>query len=168
MPILKDESIKCSYTSPDVQNEMIELLGSIIKTIISEECQNKPFSLIIDETCDIWTEEQVAVIIRYAVDDLKIQERFVGLIKTGSTSDKELEEILNSSIKQLGLSSESFLVAQGYDGAINMSGNVKGVASRVRAKVQRAIYIHCHCHRLNLALEKACSEISEVINCLGR
>ena len=40
---------------------MIKLLGSNIKTTISKECQNKPFSIIIDETCDISTEEQVTV-----------------------------------------------------------------------------------------------------------
>ena len=71
---------------------MIKLLGSNIKTTISKECQNKPFSIIIDETCDISTEEQVTV--------MRLQEFVMQMMKTGSTSGKDFEEILNSSIKR--------------------------------------------------------------------
>ena len=49
LPILNDDSIKFPYTSADIQNELIEILGSNIKTLISKEVQNRPFS-IMDET----------------------------------------------------------------------------------------------------------------------
>ena len=52
-----------------------------------------------------------------------------------------------------GLSLGTFLVAQGNDGASNMSGHIKGVAARIRSEVPRALYIHCLCHRLNLSLQ---------------
>ena len=53
LPILQDDSIKYSYTSPDIQNEIIDLLSSSIRKTISEECQNRPFSIIMDETSDL-------------------------------------------------------------------------------------------------------------------
>ena len=149
--ILYSQSIKTSYTSPEIQNELIDLLANNIKTAISEEVQNRPFSVIMDETSDISVHEQVAVIVRYADDFLKIKERFVGFVKTGSTTGKDLEEIFHSSIKDLGLSSKDYLVAQGYDGGSNMSGCKKGVAARVRNLIPRAYYIHCLCHRLTLS-----------------
>ena len=141
------------------------ILGSNILTEISEESQNKPFSVIMDETADISVQEQVAIIIRYADDFLNIQERFTGFYKTVSTTAEDLEKILHIALKKLGLSAESYLVAQGYDGGSNMSGCIQGLSTRVKSKVKRAIYVHCLTHRLNLSLESACSEITEVRNC---
>ena len=48
-----------------------------------------------------------------------------------------------------------------------MSGQLKGVAIRIRKSIPRALYIHCHSHRLNLALENALGSITEARNCLG-
>ena len=62
-----------------------------------------------------------------------------------------LEKLILNICSELGLSLESFLVAQGYDGCSNMSGEHKGVAAQIRNKVPRAFFIHCHSHRLNLA-----------------
>ena len=120
-----------------------------------------------NETSDISTHEHLALIILYANVILKIKERFVSFVKTLSTTRKDLEEILNSFIKELGLPSETYLVAQSYDGAANMSGHINGLAARVRKSIPRTYYVHCHFHRLNLALESACSEKNEVRNCLG-
>ena len=77
LPILQDDSIKYSYTSTDIQNEIIDLLSSSIRKTISEGCQNRPFSIIMDETSDISTHEQIAIVIGYADDNLKIRESFI-------------------------------------------------------------------------------------------
>lgn len=162
----KDEA-KFSYTHPINQNEIIDLISSQIKNKIIDEVQNRPFSIICDETSDIANHEQVAFILRYADDNLNIQERFLGFYKTGSTTGEALETLIESIIKELGISASEFLVGQGYDGAANMSGDKKGVAARIRAKIPRAFYVHCACHLLNLALQDSCSTITEVRNCLG-
>lgn len=41
---------------------------------------------------------------------------------------------------------------QCYDGASNMTGAKKGVATQIRDQEQRAIYTHCYGHALNLAI----------------
>ena len=55
-----------------------------------------------DETCDISTHEQVAVIIRYADENLKIQERFLEFKITGSTTGEDLSKLLVTYLKDLG------------------------------------------------------------------
>ena len=59
------------------------------------------------------------------------------------------------------------LVGQGLDGANNMSGNTAGLCTLVKSRIsEKAIYVHCYAHRLNLALENACGKIrscSEII-----
>ena len=45
--------------------------------------------------------------------------------------------------------------AQGYDGAIVMSGLINGVQARVRRVNPKAVYIHCRAHVLNLCIVHA-------------
>ena len=40
-----------------------------------------------------------------------------------------------------------------------MSGLYKGLATRIKADSDTAIYVHCYAHRLNLALQDACNDI---------
>ena len=60
--------------------------------------------------------------------------------------------MLKSKLLELGLDIEH-LVGQCYDGASNMSGSGKGVAAKVQEVVPNALYVHCHAHLLNLALQ---------------
>ena len=166
VPILS-ENFTYTYTGPDIQNQILEVISSEITSIIVEECKDKPFSIIADETPDVSNDEQVAIIIGYVSDSLEIIERFVRLSKIESTTGAELEKLILSVLKGLGLSSESFLVAQGYDGGSNMSGEFKGVASRIRKNIPRAMYVNCHCHKLNLALSDALNLLTSARNCLG-
>ena len=54
----------------------------------------------------------------------------------------------------LGLNIED-IIAQCYDGAVNMRGIYKGVAARIKRDNPRAIYVHCNAHILNLVLVDA-------------
>jgi len=58
------------------------------------------------------------------------------------------------------------MVGQGYDGASNMSGHLKGVQTIIRETYPKALYVHCVAHSLNLAVSKA-SNILPIRNCLG-
>lgn len=59
-----------------------------------------------------------------------------------------------------------FLYGQGYDGAANMSGQIKGVKSVIQTKYPKALYVHCVAHSLNLAVSSAC-DLQPIRNCLG-
>ena len=78
-----------------------------------------------------------------------------------------LEKLILNVCSELGLSLESFLVAQGYEGCANMNGEHKVVTARIRNIVPRAFFIHCYTHRLNFALQDALNQIPEARNCLG-
>ena len=45
---------------------------------------------------------------------------------------------------------------QCYDGAGNMSGRLNGASSGIRAEHDKAIYVHCMNHRLNLCVADTC------------
>ena len=65
-------------------------------------------------------------------------------------------------MSSLGLDPEN-LVGQAFDGASNMNGICKGLATRLKEKYPKALYVHCHARRLNYA----CSSITEIRNALG-
>ena len=55
----------------------------------------------------------------------------------------------------------------GFDGASTMSGKKSGVQVRMRYHSPSALYVHCCCHRLQLAVVHASSEHNEVKRVLG-
>ena len=123
--------------------------------------RGRAFSIILDETTDIGNHEQIKFCVRWASCDLKVNERFVKFYRTESNTGEALEDLARREIKELGLSAETFLVSQGYDGGSNMSGIHNGVAARIRKTVQRAFFIHCRAHKLKLTLQDANSKNQE-------
>ena len=48
-----------------------------------------------------------------------------------------------------------------------MKGRYKGVSTRFQQEEERAVYIHCHAHVLNLTLAKACTSVQDIRNVLS-
>jgi hypothetical protein len=85
-------------------------------------------------------------------------------IPVTSLTGKSLNKTLLDNIKSIGIDF-SFMIGQGYDGAVSMSGCFNGVQAHVR-KNDMAIYFHCASHNLNLAISDAC-DLQSIRNCMG-
>ena len=72
-----------------------------------------------------------------------------------------LTELIQTALSSMGLD-PSMAVAQCYDGAAAMSGVKTGVQARMREKCEKAVYVHCWAHRLNLMLVNACCDTPRV------
>ena len=59
------------------------------------------------------------------------------------------------------------LVGQGYDGAATFSGCKNGVQRRIRTHSAHAVYIHCTCHRIQLASIQAAESITIINKMFG-
>ena len=68
-------------------------------------------------------------------------------------------------IRNLGLEIGN-LRGQSYDGAGHMAGKKSGVSSRILKLNDKALYVHCFNHRLNLVITKSCN-IQKVQNLMG-
>ena len=55
------------------------------------------------------------------------------------------------------------LIDQGYDGAAIFSGKISGIHKRIQTSSAHAIYIHCSCHRLQLASIQAAAPEKEIM-----
>ncbi|XP_025415571.1 zinc finger MYM-type protein 1-like [Sipha flava] len=162
---LMNSSGKSVYISPIIQNEIIQICGSLIqKEIVFKVNQAKFFAILADEACDISRIEQMSLCVRY-IDNGCIREDFLKFVPIYDASGKGMAYTIIREIGKLGLKIEN-LIGQGYDGASAMSGLYNGVQKYIRDEIPHALYVHCAAHSLNLATGKSCT-IPEIRNCIG-
>ena len=145
------------WTSPSIQNELIGILSDhVLGRILTDIKSCKFLSIIVDETSNISKVEQVSICIRYVFEGTT-KETLLGFFDTENMEGKVLYELVKV-FKQFNLTL-SGIIAECFDGAANMRGVHKGLATRMKECSPKAIYVHCYGHLLNLALQDALTEL---------
>ena len=167
---LKNKSFK-QWTSDKFQNKLIALIADYTERKIIDEVKNETsgesfIGVIADETSDISRVEQISLVISY-VDSLgQKRESFLKFIMTDKTDGETLFNKITDEMKAAGLDL-SKVVGLGFDGAANMNGVNKGVATRFKECSPLAQYVHCYAHLLSLATKDTLSDIPLLRNTLG-
>ncbi|KAJ8896233.1 hypothetical protein PR048_001576 [Dryococelus australis] len=171
--ILRQNSYTCggnaSYTSPDIQNQIIDackevILQQIVNRINASEC----FSILANETTDVKGIEQLSLCARYVNNTESvyvIRENFVRFVPVHDVRGSALASTIPTTLKNVDLNLD-YLYYQGYDGAASMSGRLQGCQSVIRQSYPTAVNVYCANHSLNLALTQACS-LPEIRNYIG-
>lgn len=153
-----------TYTSPEIQNEIIQIMAAIVRECIVTDIKNSDvpwFTLMEDGTKDKNNRENVAIAIRY-VKDGKVKESLLDVITTKKLDAKTFTEATLKTLEDNGLDT-SHLLSQCYDGASVMSGKSGGVSARIQKTLSRNIpYVHCYNHRLHLVVVRTVSEITVI------
>uniref|UniRef100_H3ATM6 DUF4371 domain-containing protein n=1 Tax=Latimeria chalumnae TaxID=7897 RepID=H3ATM6_LATCH len=161
---LKNAPRNVTYVSKTVQNEILDIIGSMIQQHIITECKSADgwLSVSADETRDV-NKEQLSVTIWYSAKDDSIKENFVGFLDVSEdTTDQHLSAEILHLLQCLDLDLNR-MKSQCYDGAGSMSGMVKGVAARIQEKYPKALPLWCTSHQLNRCVVQA-YEITTVRN----
>ena len=154
---LLNSSRRHKWLSHEIESKMIEHMShTLLRQLTDEIRQDGYYAIIVDETTDIATREQVSMCVRHVDDNWNISEDFVGMYATDRTDAGTLTRIVSDVLLRLNLDVCN-LRAQCYDGASNMAGVHSGVQKRIRDLQPKAVYIHCHNHLLNLAVQEAAS-----------
>ncbi|XP_066964231.1 zinc finger MYM-type protein 1-like [Macrobrachium rosenbergii] len=154
------------WLSPNIQNEILNIASDLVLKDISKAVgKTGKFSLIVDETTDVSNKEQVSVCLHY-IHNGQPAETFVGFHEVKSAKGKALFQLVLDVLHKMELRIED-VVGQCYDGASNISGKEKGVATRVQEVAPKAIYVHCYEHLLNLALQDTLQENTVIRNALA-
>ncbi|XP_074293713.1 uncharacterized protein LOC141620851 [Silene latifolia] len=159
--VVSNRSKNATYTSPDIQIEILQILAEKVKRAIKEEIGGAPFCIIVDEAGDVSGKQQMALILRF-VDNLGlVQERFFGIIHVPNTSAMTLKKEIFEVLSHYSFDMKN-LRGQGYDGASNMRGKWNGLQAVVIRECPYAYFVHCFAHRLQLALVAAAKEVIPV------
>ena len=165
---LASSARNATYTSPVIQNQIIDVLSDQVRQKIVQKVRKaRWFSVVADEVTDVSNKEQLSLVLRYVdIETLLVREDLVGFFECrNGISGRDLAELITSRLRAYGLDL-SYLRGQAYDGAGNMAGSVNGTAALITVEYPLAIYLHCASHCLNLAVVKSLS-ITSVRNMMG-
>ena len=141
------------YTSSDIQNEVIEVLQTILKETIANKVKKaQAYTVMMDGSSDKRWREIEGIVVRFVNEVGKIEEHAIGVEEAHDRSASGLIDILTKCLEELGLTTDG-IVSQCYDGASVMSGHRGGLQALLSQTCGRNIlYIHCFCHRLHLVV----------------
>ena len=156
------------YTSSFSCTNMIKAIDDwILNGLHSSIRKSSYFSILAEESQDITSQEELSVCCRWLVDG-KPEEHFFGCHSeyVKATNAETLAKALTDFIETTGLDFEK-LVGQGYDGAATFSETKTEVGKRIRTRAAHALYVHCSCHRLQLASVQAAASNPEIKKVFG-
>ena len=159
---LNDGPKNAAYTSPDIQNTLLNVMGNVVRNEICLAVKNAGvYSILADETKDSSKREQLAIVLRYVdIASATIFERFVTYVEATSLNAESLSKYILDTLKEHGLDPQC-IISQGYDGASVMSGCCRGVQQRIKEIAPHAVYVHCYAHCLNLVLVDCTKSVSD-------
>ena len=139
---------------------------TITMQLLKEIHEASIYSLIADEATDITNKEQLCISIRWVDPFCVIHEDALELTALTKTDSETIANAIKDFLLRYQLPI-SKCRGQAYDGASNMSGIIKGVATRIQNEEASAVYVHCLAHSLNLCLQtlaKCVTPIKEALD----
>ncbi|XP_025204003.1 uncharacterized protein LOC112600891 [Melanaphis sacchari] len=140
-----------TFLSKTFVNKLILIIGQIIQNkLINDIKQAKLFSIMVDSTQDVSVLDQLAICVRYVLNN-EVHEKLLKLIIVYDSSGKGLYDLISSEFHKLTLDI-SKIVGCSFDGAANMKGTYNGLQSHLKNKNPLCVYTHCVGHVLNLVM----------------
>ncbi|KAI3461491.1 hypothetical protein Pfo_018154 [Paulownia fortunei] len=165
--ILKNAPQNASYTSPQIQKEILSLYASRIQRFIREEIGDAKYCLIVDKSRDESKREQMAIVLRFVDKEGFIRERFFDLVHVEDTKSSTLKREIFSVLSHNNLIIQN-IRGQGYDGASTMRGEWNGLQALFLNECSYAYYVHCFVHRLQLTLVSTTQKLFQVLSKIGK
>lgn len=156
------------YLGKNIQNEIIELLGSKVKQHILKLVNEWTYyAIILDCTSDVSHTEQLSLVFRFVSckpgEEPHIHEHFLGFVSVDSTTGEGLTDTLLSQLNEMNVPLKN-MRGQGYDNESNMKGKNVGVQKRILDLNPRAFFVPCSAHSLNLVVNDAALSCTEAVD----
>lgn len=127
------------------------------------------FSIQIDTTQDISTQDQCSLILRYLGKKDQIYERLFCLCQSFDSAGKGFKNLVRLVLDKSGINIKQ-CIGSSTDGASNMRGEYNGSRAWLEQEVPWSVHIWCYAHLLNLVLVETtnstltCSSLFSTLN----
>lgn len=150
------------YTSPTIQNELIDMMARIIRRyIVIDVNQSEFFTFFVNGTKDRQWREILSIGAWY-IKQGKPAESLLWLEQCNTLDAKSLANVALNVLDSYGVD-KTKMICQCYDSANVMSSEAGGVHHFVNQTISREItYIHCSNHRSHLVVVSIVSQIPSV------
>ena len=139
-----------SFLSKNTVNEIINNIQQAIQQCIANEVNEAGmFSVEIDTTQDITSQDQCAVVLRYVTD--VIHERLVAVVNCEASTGEYFVKMLKDVLCKLKLDISN-CIGNATDGASNMQGQFRGFSALLSEHSPKQVHVWCYAHVLNLIL----------------
>ena len=121
------------------------------------------YSLMADECTDIANVEELSVFCRWEEGGVPV-ECFLEIIPLKKADAETIYSTLIKCLKknlQVGR-----IVGLGFDGAATFSRQRTGVQARIKKHTPHALFVHCHCHLLQLACVQSAKKLTHIYRTL--
>ena len=163
---INSHPLNAQYTSRSSATMLIEAIDTwlerkLLQSLKSSLC----FAILADECQDISYQEELSICFRWLVNGCP-EEHYLTTLHVKSTNARAITAAITSYMSENHLECAK-LVGQGYNGAATFSGSKSGVQKRMRVHTGHALYIHCSCHRLQLASIQAAESVAPIKKMFG-
>ncbi|XP_057779793.1 uncharacterized protein LOC130998392 [Salvia miltiorrhiza] len=117
--VLGNAPQNASYTSHQIQKEILFIYASKIHKFIREKIGDAKYCIIVDESRDESKREQMAIVLRFVDKDGYIRERFFDIVHVEDTKSATLKYEISAVLSRNNLIISN-MRGQGYDGASTM------------------------------------------------
>ena len=148
--ILENASRNAVYTSQGAVVDFIEALGKWVEESVLNRLQKASYySIMADKCTDITTVEELSIFCHWEENSSPV-ESFMELVPLTKADAESISTVVIKCLKEKNLQVGN-IIGMGFDGAATFSGKESGVQARLKKHAPHAVFIHCHCHMLQLA-----------------
>ena len=106
-----------------------------------------------DECTNVSTVEELSLFCRW-IENGEPTEHFIDLLPMKRTDAESIYSALVECLKSKNIQLSN-LIGMGFDDAATFSGKKSGVQARMKKHSPHALFVHCHCHQIQLACVQA-------------
>ena len=140
-----------TYTSSDAVTDFLEAIGIWVdESLVNQLLDTQYFSLIADECTDIATTEELSIFCHWEENGSPV-EYFMEILPLKRCNAESIYSILIEWLKKKTIRCQK-MVGMGFDGASTFAGKHSAVQARLKKHASHAILVHCHFHKLQLAI----------------
>ena len=143
-----------SYKSTDAVFDFVEAIGTwVAESQLKRLHKANLFSLLADECTDVATIEELSICCRW-VENVEPVGHFLEILRLKRADAQSIYYILIDCLKEKNIQINKLWVMD-FDGAATFSGKNTGVQASMKNNSPHALFVHCHCHLLQLAFLQA-------------